>query len=241
MNLIQEKISLPEVYNPPVESVQLAWQLLSESKTIQLVNDSFSQSLAINAGSAIRKHVKEVESARQELTAPLLEAQRKLKKLADDHVAPLNLELARVQKLVVQFQLQEAERVERERQAQIKAYEEAERVRQEAVLAAQKAAEKVNTERQLDRAIQKEQAALEASQAVQTVLAAPLPTVNRATGASLRKVLRYEVLDIRKVYAARPELCVIEIKKSAVQATCVPEMHVPGLKLWWETAASIRG
>ena len=92
-----------------------------------------------------------------------------------------------------------------------------------------------------NKAIAKEQELAKAASEVQVVLAAPLPTKAKATGSTLRQMLRFEVLDIRAVYQARPELCTIEIKKSAVQATCVPEIPVPGLKLWYENVTSIRG
>ncbi len=241
MNLTIEQINLPEIYNLNPDAEQQRLSLTTLSSGITSVSNPNEQSAAISAGSSIRKYVKDVEAARVELTAPLLEAQRKLKKLADEHVGPLNAELTRVSRLVVQFQTQEAERVERERKAQALAYELAEKARLEAEQAAQKAAEKVNTDRQLDRAIQKEKEAQEAAQAVQQVLAAPAPTLNRATGASMRKVLRWEVTDIHALYKARPELCKIEAKASAIQSMCVPELPVPGLDLRWETTASIRG
>jgi len=240
-DLIQEQIQLPVSYSatPEAESVKLA--LLSMANEVRSVVSANDQAIAINAGKNIRSHVKEVEAMRVELTAPLLAAQRQLKALSDAHCEPLMEELRRVSSLVTQFQMQENERVERERQAQVRAYELAEKARVEAEQAAAKAAERINTDRQLDKAIAKEQELAMAASKVQEVLAAPMPFKAKASGSTLRQMLRFEVMDIKAVYAARPELCTLEIKKSAVQATCVPEVPVPGLKMWYENVTSIRG
>lgn len=82
------------------------------------------------------------------------------------------------------------------------------------------------------------------------LLRQPLPEAARAEGQSVREVLRFEVVDIKAVYAARPELCKIEIKPSAVNAVVFPvkganaankdETTVPGLRLWMEQDLSTR-
>lgn len=64
-----------------------------------------------------------------------------------------------------------------------------------------------------------------------------MPSAARATGQQFKRVFKYEVLDIHAVYLARPELCKLEIKASAVNATCVPEIPVPGLKMSWQNVA----
>lgn len=68
----------------------------------------------------------------------------------------------------------------------------------------------------------------------QAVMAEPIVERAVAQGQQLRQVLRWEVTDLDALYRARPDLCRIEAKASAIQAVCVPEMPVPGLKLWWE-------
>ena len=81
---------------------------------------------------------------------------------------------------------------------------------------------------------------LRANETLQALITAPPPEKARAIGASTRRVVRWEVLDVRALYAARPELCTLEAKASAINATCFPEMPVPGLRLWWEDKTTIR-
>jgi hypothetical protein len=73
-----------------------------------------------------------------------------------------------------------------------------------------------------------------------TISNEPMPTVARAQGQTLRQVLKWEVTDLRALVQARPDLCKIEPKASAINATCIPEMPnlPPGLKLWWENAST---
>jgi hypothetical protein len=242
MQLIKEQINVPQLLSVDGEAEERRNDLIQASQVSIQVTNAAEQGVAVTNAREIRTYIKAVEDTRLELARPLIDAQKLLKSLADDHVDPLKDEIARVERLVTQYQRAEADRVERERQAQIRAYEEAEAKRVAAEEAAQKAAEKVNTQGQLDRAIVKEQAAQEAAQAVQAVLSAPVPTVNKAKGASLRKVLKWEVTDIYALVKARPDLCKIEAKGSAIQSTCVPEMPnlPPGLRLWWEDATCFR-
>jgi len=242
MQLIKEQINVPQLFSVDGEAEERRNDLILASQVSIQVTNAAEQGVAVTNAREIRTYIKSVEDTRLELARPLIDAQKLLKSLADDHVGPLKDEIARVERLVTQYQRAEADRVERERQAQIRAYEEAEAKRVAAEEAAQKAAEKVNTQGQLDRAIVKEKVAQEAAWAVQAVLSAPVPTVNKAKGASLRKVLKWEVTDIYALVKARPDLCKIEAKGSAIQSTLVPESPnlPPGLRLWWEDATSFR-
>lgn len=68
---------------------------------------------------------------------------------------------------------------------------------------------------------------------VEAIAVDPLP---KARGQRNHESLRWEVTDIDALYRARPDLCRLEPKASAIQALCIPEMPnlPPGLKLWWE-------
>lgn len=83
--------------------------------------------------------------------------------------------------------------------------------------------------------------AREASEAdFQSLMAEPIQEAARARGQQLKQVLRWEVTDIDALYKSRPDLCRIEPKASAIQASCVPGMpNLPfGLRLWWEDKAT---
>ena len=178
-------------------------ELAIEARCITSIATAGENDTARNIAVEIRTHVKEVEAARVSLTKPLLDGQRMLKKLADDHVAPLEAELQRLQRLATVFLVEEEARVAAEMAARLEL-----------------AAEAVSDS---DFAIISNEA---------------LPVEARAQGQTLRKVLKYEVLDIHAIYRARPELCNLTIKASAVNSTCVPELPVPGLRLWFETAST---
>ena len=80
---------------------------------------------------------------------------------------------------------------------------------------------------------------LEAAKAnVQAVIAAPEPVMEKAKGQTTKQVLRYEVTDILALVKARPDLCKIEAKASAINSTCHPNLPIPGLKLWFENVST---
>jgi hypothetical protein len=242
MQLVKQKITLPAMFGITADVEEKRNEFVLASKAVKSVTTGAEQDLAVSAARDIRTWLKEVETARVTLTKPLLETQRQLKALADDHCAPLIEEQRRVERLVTMFQEAETRRVAEEERKRQEAYAKAERERVAAEEAARKAAEKATTEKQLFTAIKKEEVAIAAAVKVQDIIAAPLPEAMKSKGAATRKVLKWEVTDLNALVKARPDLCKIEPKASAIQATCIPEMPnlPPGLKLWWENQTSIR-
>jgi hypothetical protein len=62
-------------------------------------------------------------------------------------------------------------------------------------------------------------------------------------GVSSRKVPKYEVLNIHEVYQHNRTLCKIEASDAAVKAaikSLAPGESIPGLRVWWETTATVR-
>ena len=178
-------------------------ELALEARKITSIATAGENDTARNIAVEIRTHVKEVEAARVSLTKPLLDGQRMLKKLSDDHIAPLEAELQRLQRLATVFLEAEQVRVAAEMKARLELAAEAKTDADFAVIANE-----------------------------------AMPAEAQAQGQTLRKVLKWEVTDLRALYLARPELCKLEAKASAINVSCVPEMPVPGLKLWWENAAT---
>ena len=240
MKLIRESINLPAPFSITDDAARKSAELIAASQQTASITNPTEQQQAVARAVAIRTHVRDVEKIRTEITKPLLDAQRLLKRLADDYSAPLIAEQERVEKLVTRFQEQDAARVRAEEEERRRQFEELERQRRESEMRAELAAGNIQTEAQLEAAISAAEKAKLDELRVQSLIAQPEPERAKAAGASTRKVLRYEVEDIAKVYAARPELVKLELKASAVQACCVPEMPVPGLKLWWENQTSIR-
>jgi len=178
-------------------------ELALEARKITSIATATENDTARNIAVEIRTHVKEVEAARVSLTKPLLDGQRMLKKLSDDHIAPLEAELQRLQRLATVFLEAEQVRVAAEMKARLELAAEAKTDADFAVIANE-----------------------------------AMPAEAQAQGQTLRKVLKWEVTDLRALYLARPELCKLEAKASAINVSCVPEMPVPGLKLWWQNAAT---
>jgi len=178
-------------------------ELALEARKITSIATAGENDTVRNIAVEIRTHVKEVEAARVSLTKPLLDGQRMLKKLSDDHIAPLEAELQRLQRLATVFLEAEQVRVAAEMKARLELAAEAKTDADFAVISNE-----------------------------------AMPAEARAQGQTLRKVLKWEVTDLRALYLARPELCKLEAKASAINVSCVPEMPVPGLKLWWENAAT---
>ncbi len=201
--------------------------MLTAATGIKAVTSAELNEVAGQVVREIRTYIKSVEAMRQTLTKPLLDGQRLLKSLADDHLAPLIEQQKRIEKLATNFLESEQRRVEAEERERRESFLKAE---QERIALEEKAR---NGSTLLERMTAQRKATFAESQ-VQAIIAAPEPEMQRAKGQTMKQVLRYEVLDIHAVYKARPELCNLEIKPAAVRATCFPEMPVPGLKLYWE-------
>lgn len=178
-------------------------ELAQSALAITKITCADENNLARNIAVEIRNHLKEVESTRTQLTKPLLDAQRMLKRLTDDHILPLTLQLGRIETLATGFAMTEKARADAEAKARFDLASEA----------------KTDAD-------------------FQAVMAEPIVEASRAQGQQLRQVLKWEVTDINALYQARPDLCRIEPKASAIQASCVPELPTPGLRCWWEKKAT---
>lgn len=176
--------------------------LATDGLAIKQVTNAAENTQARDVAVAIRNHLKEVEASRTQLTKPLLDGQRMLKKVADDHVAPLVAILDRLERLATVFAVEEQARAAAELEARMSLLKEA------------KTADEANM-----------------------VINELVLNAQKAQGQQLRNKLCWEVTDINALVKARPDLCKIEPKGSAIQSCCVPDMPnlPPGLKLWWDT------
>jgi DNA primase len=238
-SLIKETIVLPVGYSVNAEAEEQRNELALRGAEIKSITNANQNEDAGEIVRSIRSYLKSVEAMRQTLTKPLLEGQRLLKALADDHTSPLLAEVQRIERLAVAFSQAEQRRVAEEERKRQEAFQKAEAIRLEAERKAQAAAQKLADEenkRNANSAAKAEAKVVAAEQAVQIIIAAPLPEVARSKGQQTKRVLKFEVTDIYALVKARPDLCSIEAKASAVNATCTPEMPnpPPGLRLWWE-------
>jgi dTMP kinase len=214
--------------------------LAVRAQTVLGVTTAQEQAAAVAIARDIRTYVKQVKEFALEMRRPLNAVAAKIKEVEDTHLSSVVPEQQRLERQVADFQMAEARRVAAEEAKRREAEERLLRERLEAEEKAMKAAARMQTEAGLAKALEAEQRAKEAEAQLQAALRAPLPTVAKASGVAVKQVLRWEVVDINALVQARPDLCRIEAKASAIQATCVPERPVPGLRLWWETTASAR-
>jgi len=201
------------------------------------------------------KRIKEIED---DYCGPLELEQKRLERVSLDWHQAEQRRVAEEER-VRQVELQ---RLERERQAAEQlAREEADRIRLAGEQAEREAAAReaqITNEADLAKAVEQEAArkaesarqqaladaaaeeARKASEASQAALRAPLPEARKIGGMPVQKKLRFEVTDIHALYKARPELVKLEVKPSAILATCFASQLIPGLKLWEEEVASTR-
>lgn len=232
MNLVLQRFSLPALTLAP-EAAEARGKMLRHSQMIQTVGDNHEQAVAVAMGVELQKHIREVEETRLELARPLTEKAKQLRQIEIDYLAPLLVEKERLGRLVTARQQAEAHRVveeERKRREEIEALEKA---RAEAEAKAQRARTEAGQ-------LKAELAAHQAQQAQEEIIRAPLPAAVKAAGAATRKKLCWRVTDIKALYAARPELCTIEAKASAIQAVCKATDKIDGLELWDEPVTSFR-
>lgn len=237
-SLITQTLSLPDRFTITADTEEARNSLaLSALKVTAITTPEQNQS-ARDVAVKIREFMRDAEALRTQLTRPLLSAQKGLKAIVDQHLAPLEIELIRLERLAADWLAQEKRRVDRERQEQDDRLAKLMQERLDAEARAAKAASDVQTEADLAVAIENEALARHAAAMVQQQVAEPLAKVERARGQSSRQVLRWECTDIVALYNARPDLVKLTPSASLIQELCVPECPVPGLKMWWENKAT---
>ena len=222
------------------EALELASNLHSELAAVVVVNSPATQAVAVDIARNAQGFLKQVEACRKAVKAPVIEFGRRIDALADELAAPVKTEMTRVGTMVAKFQQAEQARVEQARREKEEADRAAIRAKFEADEAARKAAAAMNTEADLQAAVEAEAAAKLREKQMYDTLTAPTPSAVKASGSVTKKVLRYEVTDIKAAFAAAPHLFSVEIKPSAVNATCNADSKIPGMKFWEELTTSFR-
>ncbi len=246
MNLIKETFTLPQTVTIHESAELFRNGLLMEADGITSVTDATSQAHAAAVAKEMHTYIANGEDARQSLVAPFLDGQRKINALAKDHFGPVIAKRDKLGEMISAFQLAERERVqaeERARQAEIERLEAEQRKAQADAMAAQALAMSATEDQQVEMDI----AAAQAVQAVEmareeqrAVIVAPLPQVQKASGASTKESLDFEVTDLMALVKARPDLCKIEAKASAIKAVCKIGDQIPGLRLFNTVKTSFR-
>jgi len=207
---------------------------------VQIVTNAAELNVATSVGVAAQRFCKSAETDRLAHTKPIRDLNDLVSTMVKDLIAPVKSEMERVGRHVAMFRHQEEERVRKEEIERQKAIQVAEDAARAAAEAQAKAEANMTTEADLQAALATEAAAKAKELAYRTTVTAPLPEVQRSKGSAVRKEVRFEVLDIHAVYAARPELCRIELNASACRAILTKDSVVPGLRITEEKIGGFR-
>lgn len=240
IKFFKESLKLPTLLGVTAEAEEQRNEISLALIGVKKVTTATEQTQAVTVARDCQTYIKSVKDRGLEFRRPINDFVSLVKKTEDDHLAPLLVEQDRIKRLCADFQAKEARRVAKEeeerRQASLKAEAERQALEEKARQAAIKAAAtgKAADEK---KAAAIQAAAEAAEQAAQNQLRTPMPEKAKDAGMHVKPVLKWEVTDINALVAARPDLCNIEPKASAINACCVPEMpnKPPGLKLWWES------
>jgi hypothetical protein len=233
------------------------------------VTDADTQAEVTNVLRDIARILKEVEQGRQEAKAPALEIGRKIDAAAKEFVGALDPHMKRLNGMLVAYETEQrriAMEAERKRQEEIRKQEaEQELARKRALLAetearekreaAERAAREATSAEARAKAQEEARKAAEAQQQAAAakaqqeeaarlqqaeLLRAPAPVVTRATGASVQTPWTFEVVNIRELYAANPDLVELSVKRSDVLALIRSgTREIPGLRIYQETKVRV--
>ncbi len=234
------------------------------------VTDADTQTEVTNVLRDIARLLKETEDGRKAVKAPVLDLGKRIDAAAAEFVATLEAQKARLNGLLVAYETEqrriamEAERKRQEeiarqqkevREAQEKIDREA-REAEQARLAAERAAREATNAEARAKAQEEARKAMEAQQQAAAekarqeeaaklqqaeLLRAPTPVVTRATGASVQTPWTFEVVNIRELYTANPDLVELSVKRSDVLAMIrTGTREIPGLRIYQETKVNIR-
>lgn len=226
-------------------------RLLDEAACIKAVSDDLSVELASQTLVAIRGLTKACEESRIAVKAPVLKLGKDIDAVAAAFSAELTAAATRIGRLVAAYQAEqarkaaEAERIRQEEIARIERErrEAEERSLREAAEAAAKAKSKEEAEAAIARAQQQaEEAARAAQQRVNAVVTAPAPVQPvKLAGVTVRKVWKFEVLDVKALHAARPELVELQPRRSEINSVIsAGDREIPGLRIWEENESRVR-
>ena len=119
MNLIKSEYTSLPLPSISAEAEDQRNSLVQSALAITAIASGEQNEIARNVAVEVRTYIKSVEATRVSLTKPLLEAQRLLKGLADDHVGPLQDELKRIERLATVWLVSEEKRVAAEMKARL--------------------------------------------------------------------------------------------------------------------------
>ena len=218
--------------------------LRERASTILKVETDTQNDLAVRTAQGIKRLLKSIEKDEKKTRAAFEDCKDKVRLELRKFTAIMDQEYERLVQLTSDYDLLRCERLRKE--------EEAHRLKIEANLAAEAKA-KADAEAALRLAlvdtsdIDSINAALEAADnaqklklAAEEALRVELPKIEKAQGQVTRVVTKWEILDLEKVFAAKPHWFERVVKRSVVNEEVTKHTILDGLKVWEETERGIR-
>ena len=206
---------------------------LAKAQQVLAITEVSDLDLAASALTDVKALIRTIEASHKEVKAPVLAMTRQIDGIKKDYLAPLEVEASRLSAMVGSYQEAARKKAEKLREAEAAAQAAA----LEEMEAKQAAAVAAGDEEAADAARAEAADKIAASQLA--VIAAEGP---KADGITTRSSHKFEVVDIDALFAARPDLCVIEPNNAAIRAIIKATNGKPiaGLRIWKEAAAIVR-
>lgn len=213
-------------------------QLLAQASAVMTVQDRIDADDATAVLRELSHFSKEIELARANAKAPALAIGKQIDKLAKELSDEINVEAARISRVLGAFEAEERRKADAARIAAENAAQDiARKAREEAAKAARSAPDAETADRKAD-AILAEAAEKQVTlRQAAANLAAP-----KAAGTQMREDVCFEVTDIRALYAEAPHLVNLEPNGTAIRAILRsnPTIKIAGLKHWREAKLNVR-
>lgn len=194
-----------------------------------------------------------IDATAAQYAAELTQESDRLSRLLSAHVENKRREAEEAErKRQAELRRIEEERLAAEREAKRKADDEAAQRAREAQALIDAANSAAEAERIKEKALrdaelaklEQDRRAIEAEHAAKAraaqVMNAPVKSAPKIEGVSVRKVWRFDVTDIRALYAARPDLVEMTPKTREINSAIATGIEIPGLKTWQESEARVR-
>ena len=213
--------------------------LLARAKSAPAVGNAAS---AENAGIILREikaFTRQIEDARKEVKAPVLEIGAKIDGLARDLTVDLETEATRLSRSVGAWQAEENRKADELRR---KAWAEEQRIKDEANAKIAEAREKSLTATSFE----KKAAAIEdkaTMKIIETRVAAAQAIPAKPAGLATREEICFEVTDALALYEAAPYLVTLTPNNAAIKGALkglTGEQRLPGVRHWREQKAIVR-
>jgi hypothetical protein len=212
--------------------------LLIEASTVTTVVDRIDADSATSTLRALKAYQTAIESARTKVKGPVLDVGRKIDALAKELADKVTTEASRISRIIGAFETEERRKAEVLRiEAENRAADIARKAAEEAAKAARAAPTAEAADRAADAVREKaaEQIVAVKQQAAQAV-------ATKQAGTSVREDVVFEVQDIKALYAAHPELVLLEPNGTAIRAILrnAPNLQLPGVRHWREAKLNVR-